>query len=83
MLAGGRLTGEPLDRRRALLRTKVLPKLEEPIRHAAPVGGEFVLRLESVCETDRDNAPPKHICEEQHARAVGMMRSRDESAWCR
>ena len=47
------------------------------------VGGEFVLRLESVCETDRDNAPPKHICEEQHARAVGMMRRRDESAWCR
>ena len=37
------------------------------------MGGEIVLRLESVSETDRDNAPPNHIGERQRARAVGMM----------
>jgi hypothetical protein len=47
------------------------------------VGGEFVLRLESVCKTAHDNAPPKHIGEEQHARAVGMMRRRVAPVWCR
>jgi hypothetical protein len=49
---------------------------------AVPVRGEFVLRLESVCEKDRDNAPPKHIGQEQHALAVRMMRGRVAPAWC-
>jgi len=49
----------------------------------APVGGEFVFRLESVCKTAHDNAPPKHIGEKQHARAVGMMRRRVAPVWCR
>ena len=51
------------------------PDQGEPDREKKrPVGGEFVFRLESVCKTAHDNAPPKHIGEEQHARAVGMMR---------
>ena len=28
-----------------------------PIENEIPDGGEFVLKLELVCETDRDNAP--------------------------
>jgi bifunctional non-homologous end joining protein LigD len=42
LVFGGRnLTGEPLDVRRALLQTKVLPKLGEPIRHAAELRGSL------------------------------------------
>ena len=46
------------------------------------VRGEFILRLESACETDRDNVPPKHIGEEQHAWAVAMPRGPVPPAWC-
>jgi hypothetical protein len=35
-----------------------------------------------VCETDRDNALPRHIGEEQHARAVATMRRPVAPAWC-
>src|ERR1700687_1861949 len=50
-----------------------------------PLGdrGEFVLRLESESETDRDNAPPKHIGEDRYARALGTMHMRVAPAWCR
>jgi hypothetical protein len=47
------------------------------------VDGEFALRLELVSETDRDNAPSRHIGEEQQVRAVAMMRRRVAPAWCR
>ena len=48
VLAGRRLTGEPLEIRRALLRTKVLPKLKEPIRHAPPLDGSLHDLLKAV-----------------------------------
>ena len=48
VLAGRRLTGEPLGIRRALLRTKVLPKLKEPIRHAHPLDGSLDALLKAV-----------------------------------
>ena len=47
------------------------------------VRGQFVLRLESACETDRDNALPKYIGEEQHAEVFGMTHRRVAPAWCR
>ena len=43
--------------------TKTMIERVEDRFDLKPVGGEFVLRLESVCETDRDNVPPKHIGE--------------------
>jgi hypothetical protein len=48
-----------------------------------PVRGEFSIRLESVCKTDRDNARPKHNGKEQHARPVGMMCRRVARECCR
>ena len=48
-----------------------------------PVRGEFVLRPESVCETDLDNAASKYIGEGQQARSVRKMRRRVAPAWCR
>ena len=40
--------GEPLDVRRGLLQTKVLPKLKEPIRHAAELNGSVPDLLKAV-----------------------------------
>ncbi|MGZ9005509.1 MAG: non-homologous end-joining DNA ligase [Burkholderiales bacterium] len=41
VFAGRNLTGKPLDVRRSLLQTKVLPKLSEPIRQAAELHGSL------------------------------------------
>ena len=48
VLAGRPLTREPLDVRRGLLQTKVLPKLREPIRHAAELNGSVPDLLKAV-----------------------------------
>ena len=48
VFAGRNLTGEPLDVRRSLLQTKVLPKLGEPIRHAAELQGSLHDLLDAV-----------------------------------
>ena len=50
VLAGKNLTREPLDVRRALLETKVMPKLEEPIRHSPPLEGSLQDLIEGVRE---------------------------------
>lgn len=48
VFAGRNLTGEPLDVRRSLLQTKVLPKLSEPIRQAAELHGSLHDLLDGV-----------------------------------
>jgi DNA ligase D-like protein (predicted ligase) len=50
VLAGKNLTREPLDVRRALLETQVMPKLEEPIRHSPPLEGSLQDLIEGVRE---------------------------------
>jgi hypothetical protein len=51
--------------RRAIERARNHDEAADIRDKAEAVRGEFVLRLESVCETDSDNAPPKRIGEEQ------------------
>ena len=49
MVLGGRnVMREPLDTRRALLETKVLPKLAEPVRYTAPLDAPLTVLIESV-----------------------------------
>jgi bifunctional non-homologous end joining protein LigD len=48
VLGGRRLTGEPLDVRREVLRTKVLPKLKEPVRHFSELDGNLHDLLKAV-----------------------------------
>ena len=48
VFAGRNLTGEPLDVRRSLLQTKILPKLSEPIRQAAELHGSLHDLLDAV-----------------------------------
>ena len=48
VLAGRRLTGEPLEVRREVLLTKVLPKFKEPIRHAPALEGSLRALLKAV-----------------------------------
>lgn len=48
VLAGRDLTREPLQRRRELLQTKVLPKLKEPVRYSPPLEAELPVLVESV-----------------------------------
>jgi len=49
LVLGGRdLTGEPLEVRRALLQTRVLPKLREPIRPAPELQGSLTELLNAV-----------------------------------
>jgi len=48
MLAGEDVRREPLDRRRALLEKKILPKLPEPVRYSAPFDAELPVLIESV-----------------------------------
>ena len=60
-----------------------LVKFHEGDRRFDRDRGELVLRLELASETDRDNAPPRHIGKERRTRVVGMMRRRVAPAWCR
>jgi DNA ligase D-like protein (predicted ligase) len=48
MLAGKSLIGEPLEVRRALLEQKILPKLKEPVRYAAPLEASLPDLIHSV-----------------------------------
>jgi DNA ligase D-like protein (predicted ligase) len=48
MLAGRDVMREPLEVRRALLEKKVLPKLTEPVRYAAPFDASLPVLVESV-----------------------------------
>jgi len=48
VLAGRDVTGEPLEARRALLEKKILPKLGEPVRYAAPLDASLAVLIESV-----------------------------------
>jgi bifunctional non-homologous end joining protein LigD len=48
MLAGRDLTGEPLERRRQLLETGVLPALAEPVRYTGSLDASLPVLIESV-----------------------------------
>jgi DNA ligase D-like protein (predicted ligase) len=48
VLAGRDLMGEPLDVRRHVLEQKILPKLSEPVRYAAPLDASLPVLIESV-----------------------------------
>jgi len=48
VLAGRDMMKEPLHVRRALLETKILPKLSEPVRYAGPLDATLSVLVESV-----------------------------------
>jgi bifunctional non-homologous end joining protein LigD len=48
MLAGKDVMAEPLERRRALLEARVLPRLGEPCRYAGPLQAPLPVLIESV-----------------------------------
>src|SRR5215207_3252385 len=48
VLAGRDVMHEPLEVRRELLEKKILPKLGEPVRHAAPLDASLPVLIESV-----------------------------------
>src|SRR5687768_3939255 len=48
VLAGRDLMNEPLKARRGLLERKILPKLREPVRYAAPLDASLPVLIESV-----------------------------------
>jgi bifunctional non-homologous end joining protein LigD len=48
MLSGKDLRREPLQKRRELLETKVLPRLPEPVRYSAPLDAELPVLIQSV-----------------------------------
>jgi ATP-dependent DNA ligase len=48
VLAGQNVMREPLDKRRELLEKKVLPKLSEPVRYAAPLDADLPVLIQSV-----------------------------------
>ncbi|HWK31849.1 MAG TPA: non-homologous end-joining DNA ligase, partial [Terriglobales bacterium] len=48
VLSGKDLRREPLQKRRELLEKKVLPKLPEPVRYAAPLDAELPVLIQSV-----------------------------------
>jgi DNA ligase D-like protein (predicted ligase) len=48
VLAGQDVMREPLQKRRQLLETKVLPKLPEPVRYSAPLDADLQLLVQSV-----------------------------------
>ena len=48
ILAGTDVTNRSLDERRRLLEQKVLPKLTEPVRYAAPLDATLPVLIESV-----------------------------------
>jgi DNA ligase D-like protein (predicted ligase) len=48
VLAGHDVMREPLQKRRELLTTKVLPKLPEPVRYSAPLEAELPVLIQSV-----------------------------------
>jgi DNA ligase D-like protein (predicted ligase) len=48
VLAGKDVTGEPLTARRELLQAKVLPKLSDPVRYAAPLDAKLSVLIKSV-----------------------------------
>jgi len=50
VLAGRDLMRESLDTRRALLETKVLPKVSAPVMHAAPLDADLPVLIRSVKE---------------------------------
>jgi bifunctional non-homologous end joining protein LigD len=50
VMRGRDVTREPLEKRRALLETKILPKLPEPVRYSAPLDASPPVLIESVKE---------------------------------
>jgi ATP-dependent DNA ligase len=48
VLAGRDVMQEPLEARRELLEKKILPKLGEPVRYAAPLDASLAVLIESV-----------------------------------
>jgi len=48
VLSGRDIMSEPLEMRRALLEKKVLPRLGEPVRYAAPLNASLPVLIESV-----------------------------------
>ncbi|MEO8258352.1 MAG: non-homologous end-joining DNA ligase [Acidobacteriota bacterium] len=48
ILAGRDVMGQPWEKRRALLERKVLPRLTEPVRYAAPLDAPLPVLIESV-----------------------------------
>ena len=48
VLAGRNLMKEPLDHRRDVLEKRVLPKLAEPVRYAAPLDADLPVLVQSV-----------------------------------
>jgi bifunctional non-homologous end joining protein LigD len=48
VLAGQDVRRQPLEKRRALLEKRVLPKLPEPVRYSAPLEAELPVLIQSV-----------------------------------
>lgn len=48
VLAGRDVMREPLEMRRELLEKKILPKLGEPVRYAAPLDATLAVLIKSV-----------------------------------
>src|SRR6266851_3113388 len=48
VLAGRDVMREPLKARRALMERRILPKLREPVRYAAPLDANLPVLIESV-----------------------------------
>lgn len=48
VLAGRDVMREPLDTRREILKKKVLPKVQEPVRYAAPLDADLPTLVQSV-----------------------------------
>ena len=48
ILAGRDVMREPLEKRRGLLEQKILPRLTEPVRYAAPLDASLAVLIESV-----------------------------------
>jgi DNA ligase D-like protein (predicted ligase) len=61
VLAGRDVMREPLESRRRLLEKKILPKLGEPIRYAAPLDASLPVLIESVKEQRLEGLVAKRL----------------------
>src|SRR6476620_1812364 len=61
VLAGRDVMREPLQRRRELLEKKILPKLAEPVRYAAPLDATLPVLIKSVREQGLEGLVAKRL----------------------
>ena len=61
VLNGRDVTAEPLSKRRELLEKKILPKLKEPIRYAAPLDASLRDLIHSVNQADLEGLVAKRL----------------------